>query len=441
MKTLPANRITLFIWGLSQRLCLYLCLCLLGHSVYAQQPAAPDTVIDKKPLLQVGGSVQFWLRYTELNPGSVVEDKERTTFWDISIRRYRLRLHGNATEKLRYTLELGNNDLNVTKRDQQLPQLLDAYVDYQWHRHHGLGFGKQAWVGPARYAAPATMQALAYDIDFVAAPLVNVHDDILRRLGLYARGRFNKLDYRVSLAKPSRWNNSDNPGIGAQAAFSDRRPAYQTFAYVKYQFLEEESQLSPYLPGTYLGKKNILNLGIGFLYQPNTSWSLQSTDTVYHAAASIAADVFWEHPLPRKKAVTAYASYIRHQFGPDFMRYMGANNPATASLATDWVNGRGNNAPVIGTGELLYLQLGYLQPVNNTQHIQAYGSLELARFDALHDPVILYNTGVSYLLNSHRSKITLGYQNRPLFRQTEHLIKAEKRKAMLVMQYQLLFGS
>lgn len=418
-------------------------MVLLLPDGFGQEAEKQNGESEKQKLVNVSGSMQMWLRHTSLNPGSMVHNEEKAELWDMSIRRYRLKFSGKASEQLRYTLEFGNNDINYYAASNNMPHLLDAYLDYQINDHLALGAGKQSWAGLARYSAPATTQALAYDIDFVAAPFVNVYDDILRRMGVYARGVWGGLDYRVSLAKPSYYGNTGRVAIGEEARFSDRQPDYQFSSYVKYQFQEHESQLSPYAPGTYLGKKRVLNLGIGNLYQPNTSWSLAGGDTAYHAARSWAADLFYEKPIAKNRGFTGYLAYFSHNFGPRFMRYMGANNPANAGAATDWVNGRGNNTPVVGTGHIWYLQLGYTRPVDrdNRHQIQAYTSFEYARFKALNDPVLLYNAGLSYFLNNHRSKITLGYQSRPVFKKAEHLVTEEARKSMLVMQYQILFGS
>ncbi|EMR04018.1 hypothetical protein ADICEAN_00889 [Cesiribacter andamanensis AMV16] len=121
---------------------------------------------------------------------------------------------------------------------------------------------------------------------------------------------------------------------------------------------------------------------------------------------------------------------------------MGANNPASGAVPGEWVNGRGNGAPVLGTGANWYLQLAWLRPADtrNQRQLQAYASLQWGRLEALHDPVLIWNTGLHYLLNGQRSKLTLGYQSRPVFRASEHLVTEDMRKHMLVLQYQLLFG-
>jgi hypothetical protein len=43
-----------------------------------------------------------------------------------------------------------------------------------------------------------------------------------------------------------------------------------------YQFFDQEDNLLPYTTGSYLGKKKIVNLGAGFIYQPDAMWNLNA---------------------------------------------------------------------------------------------------------------------------------------------------------------------
>lgn len=421
---------------------LLLLVMVIRSSPLISQNIEEKQVGQKEKLVNVSGSMQFWMRYASLNPGSTFDDRPQDKVLDLSIRRYRLKFSGKANEQIRYSFELGNNDLSFHNAESSTPKLLEAYVDYQIHESLAFGIGKHAWTGLSRYAAPSSTQALAYDLDFVAAPYVNVYDDVLRRMGIYVRGTLAAFDYRIVVAKPKFSQAVSGGAISDDARFSDRNPEFQLSTYVKYQFLEKEAQNSPFSPGTYLGKKDLLNLGLGMMHQPNTSWYLDAEDSVYHNATSLAADLFYEKSLKNNKALTFYLAYIYHDLGRNFMRYMGANNPSTGIAPSDFVNGKGNNAPVLGTGRILYLQLGYLRAADtfNRNQIQPYVSLEYGRFEALHDPVIIYNTGVNYFLEGHKSKISFGFQSRPVFKMDEHLVKDNMRKYMLVLQYQILFG-
>ncbi len=443
------NRTGLHISALQHKISpLLLILWLLnGLSVYAQEgnslPEKKEVAKEQKEeLINISGSMQFWLRYTDLNPGSQLFNRERSSATDLTIRRYRLKFSGRANDNLRYTLEFGNNDLTAFNAAGSSPHLLDAYVDYQFSKSLAIGAGKQSWAGPARYSAPSTTQALAYDIDFIAAPFVNVYDDILRRMGVYARGARGGLDYRIVAAKPAFYGNRSTKTIGRDAGFSNREPDFQLSGYIKYQFLEHESQLSPYSPGTYMGKKNILNIGAGALHQPNTTWQLNGNDTVYNTARSLAADLFFEKKMAQNRGLTLYLAWVNHRMGRNFMRYMGANNPSTAASPGEYVNGKGNNAPIVGTGHIWYIQAAYIRPADreNQTQLQPYASMEYSRFQALNGPAVICNAGFHYYMNGHRSKLTFGYQNRPVFKQVEYLVQEASRKNMLVLQYQILFG-
>lgn len=415
-------------------------LLLTGTSGFGQDGLKLVLDKEKDRDLNISGSMQFWVRYTSLNPGSKVLNEEVDAVWDLSIRRYRIKFNGKAHEKVRYHVEFGNNNLSYYTEN-SAPHLLDAFIDYQIHKNFALGIGKHAWSGLARYAAPSSTNALGYDIDFVAAPYVNVYDDILRRMGIYARGNVGRFDLRVVLAKPAFFNG--NSTIDENARFADKSPEYQFSSYIKYQFLEKESQQSPFSPGTYLGKKNILNFGVGTMHQPKTSWYLSGQDTMYHNATSFAADFFYEKILRGNKGMTLYITYIHHDIGRNFVRYMGANNPSTSAEPSDFVNGKGNNLPIVGTGSIWYLQVAHIRAADakNKTQLQPYASLQYSRFNAFNEAAVIYSGGFNYFLNGHKSKITIGYQSRPVFQKKEHLLVEGLRKDMLVMQYQILFGN
>jgi hypothetical protein len=443
---LPAFHIPPPLCRLAPSALLLLLLLLLATGPMAllaqQAPLEEQDPPKKETALRMSGSLQLWLRYSELNPSSLVAGREESTVWDVFMRRYRLRATGRAGDKLRYTLELGNNDLSPASAARAMPHLLDAYADYQLTPFLALGTGKHAWGGPSRYSAPSTTQALGHDIDFIGAPLVNIHDDILRRWGAYARGASRGWDYRLALTRPYHHTPTGSPPTADRARFAQQLPPYQLSGYLKYQFLDREAPHSPYAPGTYLGTKRVLNAGLGSLHQPRTSWSLLESDTLYHSARAWATDLFYDSPLPGKRSLTVYLAFLQYDFGPNFMRYMGANNPASGGGAPEWVNGRGNAAPVIGSGHSWYLQLGYMRPMpgRRAQQLQCYGSLQYSQFEALSEPALLYNAGAHYLLNSHRSKLSLGYQSRPVFRLTDGAARQAMRKGGLVLQYQQLFG-
>jgi hypothetical protein len=56
-------------------------------------------------------------------------------------------------------------------------------------------------------------------------------------------------------------------------------------------------------------------------------------------------------------------------------------------------------------------------------------------FDRLHQGMLQYDAGLNWYINGYRSKLTLNYQNRPVFSSTD--LKESDRKSMVVLQFQI----
>jgi hypothetical protein len=122
---------------------------------------------------------------------------------------------------------------------------------------------------------------LAYDAPLYQQSTNDATDQFLRKLSVYAKGKLGKLDYRLVLSKPMIAQKSAAVGpLNTNSDFSMKPPKLQGSGYLMYQFLDEESNLTPYVTGTYLGKKKVFNIGAGFQYQPDAMWHTTATDTV-----------------------------------------------------------------------------------------------------------------------------------------------------------------
>ncbi|MCM4159241.1 hypothetical protein DHB64_04935 [Antarcticibacterium sp. W02-3] len=416
-------------------------LLLVYFNGMAQDPFKFMLNEEKDQYIQISGSAQVWLRYTDMNPGSLVNGEERSSLADLSLRRFRLNFAGKFSQDLRINLLLGNNNINHYSYREFEVKVLEAFIDYRFSEHFAAGIGKQGWTGLSRYAAPSFSESLAHDISFHQIPLVVAYDDILRRWGIYARGKIDRIDYRFSLSRPSYPGSRNKIPLEGQATFANVRPNYQLSGYFKYQFFEHESQLSAWSPGTYLGRKKVLNIGAGFLHQPNTTWQLLGDEIQYNPFTSLAVDLFYEQPLPQNSAVTLYASYHHHDLGQNFIRSFGINNPAAAGLPNDFINGPGTSTPIVGTGDILFLQAGYLLPVNtqNTKQLQPFASFTYGVLEILDVPAINYNAGIHLYLAGQNSKISFAYENRPLFKQAAFENFVDDRKGMFLLQYQARF--
>jgi hypothetical protein len=394
----------------------------------------------KDTYIGFSGTLQVWARYTDLNPGSTINGDSKTTAFDISVRRYRMQMYGQLAANTRFTFQVGNNNLNYNTSSGS-PKILDAYIDHQFHKSFAMGIGKNGWTGLSRYASPSSATALDFDINYSATAFVNVNDSFLRRMGIYARGQFNHFDYRIVLSKPYSTPANKTP-LSQRAVFANGAPGYQTSAYLKYQFLDQEMQ-TPFATGTYIGDKKIFNIGVGALYQPRSTVTAVGGDTVYHAAKMFAIDLFYENSFNQNNTITIYGSCILNSLGPLFIRNIGANNPADLNKPADCFNGGGNNMPVTGTGKIFNAQLAYLRSVTvgtRIYKIQAFTSIEYAKLDALTNRLFIYDAGINYFIHGHHSKITIGYQNRPVYISSENKLIVQDRKSMIVLQYQIKIG-
>jgi hypothetical protein len=74
---------------------------------------------------------------------------------------------------------------------------------------------------------------------------------------------------------------------------------------------------------------------------------------------------------------------------------------------------------MFGTGSVIYAQVGYLLKKDllgeDRGTLMPYASISIADYDRIVDPVRVWNAGVNWLIKGHTSKISLDYQNRPVY--------------------------
>ncbi|GAA4272842.1 porin [Aquimarina gracilis] len=385
-------------------------------------------------------------RVNQNNPGSLVNNQLEKTTTDISIRRFRLGIKSQVSDHLFIYTQFGTNNLNYLSSKGPSIKLLDAYAEYNFSEEFSIGAGKSLWNGLSRFSAPSTSKLMVVDVPFIALPTVNTTDDLLRNLSIFTKGKFHKFDYRFLVSKPFPIQaNSSIPADPKEgiAEFTSSPSKIQYAGYIKYEFLGSESNKYASHSGTYLGAKKILSLGTGFKFQSDALCSLEQGIESFHDMTLLAADIFVELPINKSKGstFTSYLGFFKYDFGPNYLRSIGANNP-TNGLDSENAsfNGKGNAYPVLGTGTSFLYQFGYLFPKmgkNNTKgQLQPYGRVQYSDFDRLSDPMIAFDLGVNWFLNNHKSKLTLNAQNRPIFYNQEDNLEEDNRKWMFVLQYQ-----
>ncbi|MBS1558862.1 MAG: hypothetical protein JST69_09045 [Bacteroidetes bacterium] len=407
-------------------------------------------------------TAQLWARYTDLNPGSVVVTQAEPNVTDFSIRRIRFILSGALTDRVNFFVQFGQNNLNYLSARKAGSFFHDITADYAVvPKKLSIGMGLNGWNGPSRFSNIAVSSIMVIDPPAFQEVTSDTYDQFVRRLGVYAKGKLQKLDYRVSVAKPFMLQTagviSGADPINESSAFSTlpTHLAYQ--GYFSYQFLESESNFGPATIGSYQGRKKVFNLGGGFYYQKNGTFhytDIATKDTTRQNIVLLSVDVFYDAPLNEKKgtALSAYASFSHYDYGYNFIKLGSASNPATRTAYQPAPTNPnryftqfnyGNAYPYLGTGNIGYVQVGYKlrnHLLNDQGTLQPYANFQYARYDRLANPMYVFNVGVNWLIYGNNSKISLNYQNRPYFVSNAGQAPAEsKRLAEWVVQYQVAF--
>ncbi|EON76830.1 hypothetical protein ADIS_2701 [Lunatimonas lonarensis] len=378
------------------------------------------------------------MRYNYNNPGTLINGEEASRFFDISVRRLRFQTYARLNDRTNVTLTLGQNNINyLTARSGEI-RLLDFYIDHRLHKYLTVGGGQSGWNGVSRFASPHTGRMLTLDVPAVVMPTINQTDNILRKLSAYVNGQWEKWDYRLVFSRP--YAPVANTKIGPVSSFSYVKSGVQTAAYIKHQFFEHETLISPFHVGTYDGSRKVLALGAGFETQQRAMWHLNSAaDTVLTPMNMFAVDLFGDIPLINKQAVTFYAGYFYYDFGPNYIRVIGLNNVGAGTSGRGTFSETGNAWPAIGTGHIGYFQLGYLfGNSSGKEKWQPFISGQYANYDRLNHAVTFFEGGINLLLDGQRSKLSLAIQNRPIFDETApEVFRQITRKNTFILQYQI----
>ncbi|MBC6365224.1 hypothetical protein [Algoriphagus sp. AK58] len=403
------------------------------------------------------GLGQIWVRYTDLNPGSTIYGTPKDQVFDVGLRRVRYQIMGQLTDQVFVYTQFGINSFGSLSGRKPSMFLHDVTAEYAVVKSKlSLGAGLHGWNGTVRYSSSSVGSILGLDLPYIEESTNDVTDQFVRKLGIFAKGQLGGLDYRVSVSNPFPIQTALNPvptlpeNVTNIAYYSTSAPAMNYQGYFFWQFRDKEANQIPYMTGTYLGKKNVLNIGAGFSTQDHAVEYRETTGSQVRQKASrqLGLDVFYDAPINQEMgtALTAYVALIEYDFGPNYLRNAGAMNPANGVNGQGTFNGPGNNIPLIGTGQVYYTQVGYLMKkdlLGKLGTLQPYGQFTVSDYQRVETPITTYDIGINWLQAGHRSKLSLDYQSRPILAkgQGERLIKneADPRKGMLVMQYQFSF--
>lgn len=382
---------------------------------------------------------QIWLRQTWQNPGSAIQGQASTQSFDIVARRLRFLALAQLSPRYLILTHFGIN--NQSFSSPRKPQL---YMHDCWNEYAlilpkpdksfslSLGAGLHYWNGLSRMGSASTLNFMTLD-----APISNWHnidlsDQFARQLGIYAKGLWGNIDYRLALNKPFAINlQPPSDALGQvqlnRAVDNNQGSSLAYTGYAKYQFFDHESNLLPYAVGTYVGTKKILNLGLGFYHSPRAtiSYREQEGDTLAqrHSSRHLALDLFADLPFGGEKnwAFTLYSSLTGQDYGPGYERHVGISNIALADPEYKGQTSRsgfGNARPFLGTGFILYNQAGLLLPkglLGSSPHrLQVFAAHQLMSFDYATESFHCYDFGFNYFIDGHHAKLSMQYTLRPL---------------------------
>lgn len=406
---------------------------------------------------------QFWMTHTWNNPGTLdATGNPVAQSTDIALRRSRFLVYAQMSKRFLILSHWGINNqsfINGGASDgsgasvgSKKPQLFlhDAWTEFAVipDKLH-IGTGLHYWNGVSRLSSQSTLNFMTLDAPIFNWFNIEQSDQFARQYGIYAKGYLGKLDYRVSLNKPFAFSAQQTLKTMKASTKFDGNPIVspiknEHFAiqgYFSYNFWDKENNTLPFYVGTYLGAKKVFNVGAGFYVHPDAYGSKMVEDGVdsmktYHQKV-FAADAYLDLPLNKEKgtALNALVTYYNMDFGPNFLRNIGILNQHTAVTGTNSWAGGGNAQPTIGTGSVVYAQLGYLLPrLKNGQALMPYATVTYKNFERLSQPSTQLGIGLNYLVLSHNAKITVEYQTRPVYQQQGTEVNNTGSKGQLIVQ-------
>ena len=389
---------------------------------------------------------QFWARYIENNPGTLdINGEANKNDVDFGLRRSRFLAYAQISPRFLILTHFGINNQtfinggddgsgNFVSSGNKKPGLFihDAWTEYAvvpGALH--IGAGLHYWNGISRMSSASTLNFMSLDAPIFNWPAIEFTDQFARQFGIYAKGYLGKLDYRVAINKPFAYPNPTTYAPVENRAINRPTDTWATQGYFSFNFLDKESNLLPFYVGTYIGAKRVFNIGAGFHYQPDATGSLNSSgNEKKHDIRLFGADVFYDAPIGNGNAISFYSSYYNYDFGPNYIRNVGIMN---IGFGGNTSNGAGNLQPTIGTGSILYSQLGYAFPkFNDGQQLMPYVSHTYKNFERLKDKSNQFALGLNYFINGHNAKLTLEYATRPVF--NTDLTRSGQNPGLLTLQ-------
>ncbi|QTV06283.1 porin [Faecalibacter bovis] len=415
--------------------------------------------------LKFGLNSQVWLRSIENNPGTLVNGVEQKNTYDAGLRRMRVTMQAQLSPAYQIYVQLGINNQSFiagggsgtgANGQGKKPAIffMDAYnelaiipqKDFKTKQTNNfnlyLGAGLHGFNGISRMSNASTGKILMADMPIFNYPNIENSDQFARQLGIFARGEYDKFNYRFAVNKPFATNLQ--PQIG-QTVDNNQSGKLSYSGYLMYNFFDKESGSTAFLPGFYLGTKKVVNVGVGF-YSSKEGALSQPELGVYksHDHSVLSADIFADLPVgikSKEMAINLYSVFYRYNFGPNYLRNLGIMNPGTLDPnypGTVAMEGVGNARNLLGTGNIWFTQVGFLLPkFSETVKLQPFASYTLKDLEGLNEQGSYYDIGANLFVFSQSAKISYQYSSRPLYDPVNK--KQFDRKGEHILMFQLAF--
>ena len=410
---------------------------------------------------------QIWARSSELNPGTMIGEQGATKQEDIGLRRLRILAYAQISPRYMIVTHIGINNQTFINGGAAGSQNTGGYgagkkpglfFHDAWNEYAvvlpkenkpfslSVGAGLHYYMGLSRMTMSSTLNYMTIDAPIFNWPLIENSDQFARQMGIFVKGKYNRLEYRMSINKPFATNvtpvNVTDPNV-AVAVDNNNNARWSKAGYFEYQFFDKESNLLPFKVGTYLGTKKMFNIGAGFYTAPSGTKTSVNGVTERHDIKLFSGDVFLDLPVgdkAKKAAITAYSVLYDYDFGPNYLRNIGIMNEGVADntyTGTRALAGPGNLQPMVGSGTIWYTQAGYLIPNKDEKpkvRVQPFAAYTYKDFDALKKASSQFDIGTNFFLDGHHAKITAQYSTRPVYTAVD---KIDSYKGEILVQLQI----
>lgn len=344
--------------------------------------------------------IAAWGQFQALYIDNVPED---VNHFNLNIRRARLSTYFKINNKFMMVFQMGLNNLNASKLspfgegEPDQIRIHDFWGQYNLNEKHSVGAGLHFYNGISRFNSFSANTSLTMDNNRQQWATLGLSDQIGRHLGVFAKGEIGRLLYRVSVndaitdGLDMREASVNGPVVyGGKRILGSRDAGYAYSGYFEYNFKDIESIFLPYKAGTYLGSKDVFNVGAGFFIHPNGSVFADENGVFVGEDVQIfAVDAFYEKPLGTEgAALTAYAVYQNQNYGKDYL------------------------FNVYATGDLIYSHWGYLfKGAEDKPRFQPYFFVAHDNIDATKEDLRKLGIGINALMSGRNLKFTLEYRH------------------------------